>query len=286
MEFVSQTISFINQGWVGSLIGLIGVMLGVAGLLFFRAAKAKPRPAYQVDALRLIEKRGNALPDEFSINYKGSPVQRLTKTNLIFWNAGADTLRWSDVVGTDPLRMVFDDEAEILRADIVKSTRDINACNLVADQNDKGKLLLEFDFLDPGDGVSIELLHTSKAPAPSFLGSIRGVPEGILNWGRILKGQGGRPLVLSIFRARKPICIAGIFIGMVFFLFGLLPESIMCKLSESCTQDDKSDFPRYARYIFMLIGLLYAALPASLLWSGRKRFPKTLDFDKDKVEET
>lgn len=263
MDLISQIISFINQGWVGSLIGLIGVVLGIAGLLFFRAAKAKPRPAYQVETLRLIEERGHMLPDEVSINYKGAPVQRLTKTNLIFWNAGTDTLRWSDVVNTDPLRMVFDDEAEILRAKIVKSTRDINACNLVDDQNDKSKILIEFDFLDPGDGVSIELLHTSKQRSPSFLGSIRGVPEGVVNWGRILTGQGGPPPFLRVLRVRRPIFITAIFFGVVLIFLGVIPELIMTSLPENSAQENKSDFPRY---FFVFLGVVYAALPAFLLW--------------------
>lgn len=282
MDLVSQVLSFINQGWVGSMIGLVGVLLGIAGLLFFRAAKAKPRPAFQVDALRLIERRSQELPDEVSISYKGVPVQRLTKTNLIFWNAGTDTLRWADVVSTDPLRMTFDKDSEILRADIVKTTRHINACKLVADQNERYKLLFEFDFLDPGDGASIEILHTSKSRAPTFLGSIRGVPEGVINWGRILTGQSGSTPFLRILKSRKPVFIAGIVLGLLLIIVGLLPDTVLTKLSVDCATNDKSIFPRY---FFMVFGVIYAAFPAFLLWSGRKRFPKVLDFEKDKGEE-
>lgn len=280
---MSQVLSFINQGWVGSIIGLVGILIGISGIFFFRAAKTKPRPVFQVDTLRLIENRGHELPDEVSISYRGAPVQRLTKTNLIFWNAGADTLRWSDVVSTDPLRMVFDKGSEILRADIVKTTRDINVCKLVIDQSEKNSLQLEFDFLDPGDGASIEILHTSKSRAPTFLGSIRGVPEGVINWGRILTSQRGSPPLPRILRAPKPIFIIGIVLGLFIIVFGLISDTTLVKLSEDIATNDKGVF---LKYFFIVLGIIYAALPAFLLWSGRKRFPKSLDFEKEKGEKT
>lgn len=285
MELISQILNFINQGWVGSLIGIVGTFAGILGLFFFKAAKAKPCPAYQVDTLRLIERRHHALPDEVSITYQGSLVQRLTKTNLIFWNAGTDTLHWSDVVNSDPIRIVFDEEAEILRANIIKYTRNINACKLIIDQKDKNKLLLEFDFLDPCDGVSIEILHTSKEKSPNVCGSIRGIPKGILNWGRILTDQSYLLLNSRIFRSRKLIIIIFILLGVAMVLSALFPEFLISKLFMGCVQDG-NNISSFSRYFFIFAGVFYIALPTSLLWFSRKRFPKTLDFDREKSEET
>jgi uncharacterized membrane protein len=40
-----------SQGWVGSLIGIIGLIIAY---LLYRASRIGPRPAYQSRAIRLI----------------------------------------------------------------------------------------------------------------------------------------------------------------------------------------------------------------------------------------
>lgn len=277
---ISHLIGFFGQGWVGSLIGVIGILVGVAGLLLFRASKSRPNPAFQIDALRLIQQRDHELPDEVSISYKGRPVQRLTKTRLIFWNAGSDTLRASEVVEADPLRIVFEPGSEILRADIVRASRPINRCKLVQGRDAENEIKLDFDFLDAGDGVSIEILHTSKERGPKIQGTIRGVPEGVVNWGRILASH--QPAPLPLLKARKPIFIFGLIFGLVLMSIGLIPNDILLKSVPDCP----GEAPKFPQLAVVLFGALYVALTTLVLWTGRKRYPKGLDFDKAAEEST
>jgi hypothetical protein len=46
------------------------------------------------------------------------------------------------------------------------------------------ELLCQFDYLDPGDGATIDLLHTAERGRPASLGTIRAVPAGVQDWGR------------------------------------------------------------------------------------------------------
>jgi len=49
-------LSFFNQGWVGSIIGLLGLSVGVIGLVLYFKGRIGARPTYQVDWMRLVER--------------------------------------------------------------------------------------------------------------------------------------------------------------------------------------------------------------------------------------
>jgi hypothetical protein len=57
----------LNQGWVGSVIGLLGLIVGVAGLYLYFKSKIGPRLACQMRSLRLIAKEEQELPSDVQI---------------------------------------------------------------------------------------------------------------------------------------------------------------------------------------------------------------------------
>jgi hypothetical protein len=57
---------------------------------------------------------------------------------------------------------------------------------VAADPTKANRIVLSFDYLNPGDGAVFELLHTDKKPYPVVVGTIRGVPNGVRDWGRIV----------------------------------------------------------------------------------------------------
>ncbi|MGG3046959.1 hypothetical protein ABEO76_28160 [Bacillus anthracis] len=58
---------FFNQGWVGSLIGIIGILVAI---ITFKASKTAKRLVYQSETLKIIGKDSITL-DEIEITYKG-----------------------------------------------------------------------------------------------------------------------------------------------------------------------------------------------------------------------
>ncbi len=169
----------LNQGWVGVTIGILGIIFSY---ITYRTSKIGPRLVYQFKSLEIIGGL-KSFPNELEIVYKGKSVPRVTKTNIIIWNSGTKTIEGSNIITEDPLKFVFNNDAKILRIIVVKKKR--NIINLDITQNDKEPNIayFSFNFLDPKDGVVIEILHTDIDHYPKIKGTIMGIPKGFKKYG-------------------------------------------------------------------------------------------------------
>jgi hypothetical protein len=274
-----EIFEFFNQGWVGSLIGVIGIILGIIGIFSYRVSKSIAKPSYQKSSLRLIGRDEDNLPQDVKVTYKGNEVDRLTKTTLTIWNNGTETLDGSDVVESDPLYISFEANDKILSYKILKKTKDANSFVLKNCDNGPNKLRFEFEYLDPNDGVVIELLHDSEKRYPEFSGTIKGLPSGFVDQGRVLQKKRNNlkgPLKVLLDRP-KLVFVTALVFGLALTIFGLLPQEardfIVGFLSESSTQKSIEQQPIF----FIVIGVLYTSMPAFMLWARRKKYPKQLD---------
>ena len=247
-----ELIEFLSQGWVGSLIGIIGIVIGY---ILYRASLIGPRPVFQYRSLNLIEKEKQALPSDVEIFFRGKKVSRLTKTYIIFWNSGKSTLYGKDIVDDDPLRFSFGKDAEILRARIPKITKKMNKFEARINPKSPNEVIINFDYLDPNDGAVIEILHTSIQRTPECKGTIRGVPKGILNWGRlpydVLLYEKYLPLRRPMLR-KTFLSVASIII-----IVGFLNRE----------------------WELVILGLFYLIFPLAQLWIYRRRYPKSLSIE-------
>lgn len=278
-------LELLNQPWFGSIVGIAGLTFAVVGLLSYRAARIGARPVYFHRARRLLGKKEQELPEEAEITFNGQAVSRLTSTQCFFWNAGKSPISGADIVTGDPLRLEFDDGDEIVKARVVRTTRRVN--NIQVDSPPKShRALLTFDFLDPGDGVVLELLHTSALKFPKVKGTIKGIPRGLVD-------IAGSSEVLGKVADRFPLG-RWFFIGMLIFgiamlVFSLLPKEIFpeswFELSQN-TLTSPQGLRRFPSIMFFVLGLLYIGLPALILFCGRRRYPASLDSDVGEPDES
>lgn len=215
-------LELLNQPWFGSIVGVAGLIFAVVGLLSYRAARIGARPIYFQRARRLIGKEKQELPEEVEITFGGHAVPRLTSTQCFFWNAGKSSISGADIVPTDPLRLEFDEGDEIVKVRVVRTTRSVN--NIQVDSPPKShRALLTFDFLDPDDGVVLELLHTSALRFPKVAGTIKGIPRGLVNVAGSSKTE-----TLGEVAGRSPFgrwFLISMFIsGVAMLVFSLLPK--------------------------------------------------------------
>ncbi|MBA5761457.1 hypothetical protein H2O73_03790 [Vibrio sp. 404] len=267
--------NFFNQGWVGSLIGLLGIILGIVGIFSYKISKSAAKPAYQKTSLRLLGREEDNLPDDVTVTYKGLEVQRLTKTTLVVWNNGTEVLDGDAILQRDPLRLEFEDGTNILSYKILKSNRTTNEFTLNKCEQNENRLVVNFLYLDPNDGVTIEILHDSKARYPKFKGTIKGHPKcfedlgGVVFFGRKITRKSG-PLGL-IYSNFKLFMLIPILMGIGAVLLGTQPEFLMGLLGKK-----GGDSSVGTKWEMVIVGFLYIILPAVLLLMTRAKYPKSL----------
>jgi hypothetical protein len=143
--------AFLDQGWVGSVIGGIGAIVGAVGIVAaiwtYRASRVGARPVYQTSSLRLFGIPHSVLAKDVEVRFRGQRVERLTKTSLLLWNSGNEILQGSSIVASDPLRFEFPANSMIIDADIVKVTRSANNCTVRIDDENRNRLLERRTFI-------------------------------------------------------------------------------------------------------------------------------------------
>lgn len=280
-------LNYFNQGWVGSIIGIVGILLGCIGIFSYKISKSSPKPSYQKSSLPLLGRTQDILPKDVKVIYKGQSVNRLTKTTLIIWNNGTEVLNGKDIVHKDPLRISFQEGDKILSHDVLKRTKDVNDFNLKKEEEFPHELYFDFSYLDPNDGISMEILHDSKERHPKLNGTIMGFPKGFEDLGRF---DPNRPItgyreskipIAILFKYRKLVFLIACAIGIGMVILGILPQDIVEMLFK---ESDSNMLKMNRSHFFITIGALYAAMPAAILWFRRKKYPKKLEVNDMEIE--
>ena len=115
--------------------------------------------------------------DGLEVRFEGQLIPQLTNSTYAIWNSGTTTLRGRDIVEMEPLRLELEGTGRILRAEIDASTRVVNRGSVALDDK---SVRLGFDYLDPGDGFRVTVLHSGQPNELVSLGAVRGVPQGLL----------------------------------------------------------------------------------------------------------
>ena len=171
-------LEFLNQGWVGTIVGTGGVALAL--ILYWRS-RISGIIAFQSRDVSMIGGDKAVFPAEVEVRYRGTLVPGLTSSTVWIWNAGKKTVRGVDIVAHDPLQLSF--SGEVLNVKIRKVTRESVRITADAPQGAEATVRCGFEFLDPGDGGVLEVLHTGSDEAPECSGTVISLPKGPQYWG-------------------------------------------------------------------------------------------------------
>src|SRR5690348_2601740 len=108
---MDQVMQYLGLGWVGSLLGIAGIVLSV---WFYIKSIRRAVPTAAIESIRLVGDARSALPEAVTVLYHDRPVPRVTRSTVRFWNAGNLTLDGSSVATLDPIRLEVEPEAEFL----------------------------------------------------------------------------------------------------------------------------------------------------------------------------
>ena len=175
---MQEFIQVLNLGWIGTIVGLAGVTVG---LLSYWRTRISGIIAFQSHDVSMIGGDNAVFPSEVEVRYRKTPVPRLTSSTIWMWNAGNKTVEGEDIIEHDPLRLRF--SGEVLNVRIIKVTREVLQIKAYeardASKKKRRTVYCGFGFLDPGDGGVLEVLHTGSADAPKCFGTIKKIPKGI-----------------------------------------------------------------------------------------------------------
>jgi hypothetical protein len=167
---IQSILYVLNQGWVGILVG------AVISLFTYLKTRTFARLSCRWRGIRLIGGDNPALPAE---------VPRLASSTIVIWNTGTTTLRGRDIGPMDPLCLKLSEGEEFLEAEVIKRTRDVTKFQVWIDPGEIHQADISFDFLAPGDGGTIKVLHTGAKAVPQVSGTIRRLPKGVKDWGKM-----------------------------------------------------------------------------------------------------
>ena len=274
---MDKIIEIMSKPWLGSILGVLGLL---AAVIFYLRSRKVSRIAYQYDATSLVGTSNAAFPDELEIYFAGKPVPRVTVERIVLWNAGNTTLTRSQIVESDPLRLELqNDNASILKVDVLKRSREVNACSVNLRKNNQRIADISFDFLDPGDGIAIEMVHSGSHKDLAILGTLRGMPGGIKNYGRLTWYAENRikklPFPFNKMGHRFLLMVI-LFTGVTLIFFELLKPQIYAVFPNFFHNSQPRD-PTKPYWFPIFSGLVYIATSLVLLWFRRGRYPASLD---------
>ncbi len=143
---------------VSLIIAIIGIILSV---YFYLKSKKTKKPYYSSRSLRLIGKEVNSI-DGLKVFYDDKQLSALTITKFAFWNAGRETISFSDLSEKDILRIQSKDNIEILSCDVLTQSKDAFAFNTRIEDDGK-TILLNFDYVDYRGGAILRIRHTGSS---------------------------------------------------------------------------------------------------------------------------
>lgn len=199
----------INAGWFGILMGgIIGI---VVSYYFFRKGSKRTSVAVQINHAAII---APDRPDEkLEVRYDGKVVPRVTRSVIGLWNDGNETIRRSDLSRRDEPRIVVESPAEILRVNILTRTREATGAGVPHVSFHDARL--DFDFLNPRDGYSVEVIHTGTDADLRVTGVIQGMESDV---GQPKAPSKIGPIIFFSFLGLMLLFVAIVTIG----LFGLM----------------------------------------------------------------
>lgn len=159
---ISELIKILGEN---SYISFIGFLIGVISLIYaFYVAKRDRKIKwlqYFTGSSNLID-NGKHLFPRLDVMYDGRKLDNFTITKLSIKNKGTEVIRPEDIARNDPItiRLAADQNIEMLEFTIINVT-DKNS-NFQLNRTSENSFSISFDFIEPEDSVTIQILHTGR----------------------------------------------------------------------------------------------------------------------------
>lgn len=172
------------------LINLLGIVIPIA-LTLFLYYRSKPLKLiyFASRTFPVITDRSDKI-DGLQITISGRSAYIVSMTRFAIWNAGNQTIDSRDISESDPMTVCTCKHIDVFYAKILERTRQANQIRLGKISEYPNSYRIEFDYLDPNDGVLLDIVHSGDVFQEFELtGSIKG--------GAIIKGSSKAEIVTT-----------------------------------------------------------------------------------------
>lgn len=159
----NQIYTFLNDPVVEPWITLLGIILGItsiaSAIYFYIKSKRSKKPTCVITNKQII---GSSITQsqDLEVTYNGEKIENLWITNIVFWNAGTETIDDADIPKSSPVCIKINN-GKIFQINKKFIKRDLNLLEFSL-INDK-KIDITFDFIDKDDGFILEIIHSAKS---------------------------------------------------------------------------------------------------------------------------
>ncbi|MBR0983131.1 hypothetical protein [Bradyrhizobium liaoningense] len=164
-----------------AVLGLLGG--GIISFLFYKKSLQRTELSFACEYSRFIWFRIPAFSD-VTLLYKQRELRDPRRVLFFIWNSGNTTIDGTAIASADPLRLKAGN-VQIINAAIIKVSRDVNCATAQLDS--AGDVTIGFDYLDAGDGFTVEILYDvaekqkGANTCPDLLGTIKGIKSSPVN---------------------------------------------------------------------------------------------------------
>lgn len=164
-DLLTKLDEFIKSAVANPYFGLIGFLVGLAGLLFsFYIAKRDRRIKELKCGLvstNIISKSETLFP-KLLIKYDNQELENLTITKISIKNTGTDVLKLDDVAEADPITFSTELAKGVRLLDFGITYVDDELNKFKVERTGENTIRVGFDYIEPKDFVIIQVLHTGK----------------------------------------------------------------------------------------------------------------------------
>ncbi len=165
--------SLVTNPYVCFTVAGVGILLGIVGVLVTIYMTRTKKPLFRIRSNNIIHGEKNSV-EGLEVRYHGygQPITNLTVSRILFTNEGRGTIRKTDIIATNPVRLRIRNPFVFLSAEILEFTADINKFEIRLSQ-DRTEINIKFEFIDPGNYVLLQVFHTgTRSEDIHFVGTI------------------------------------------------------------------------------------------------------------------
>lgn len=162
-------------------IGIIGLLLS---LFFYYSSQNKIEPKYQVSGEHYLIRVSSQLvmnANDLKILWKGDEIEEAYYSKIAFWNNGLDYIGKERLSESDPLRISYSENIEVIGASLLGQSRDELEILLKVDRKDKNIYINyeENEALEKNDGGVVFIIYTGLGnPELKLEGRVKGSSSG------------------------------------------------------------------------------------------------------------